>query len=321
MKEVVLFNFICISTDIKVLPLHVGIIDSNHPMLAGERYEIVCQAIGSKPAAITRWWLEGNKITSGFSEIIEEEFGNLTTNILQFVPVPEDNGKVLTCKAANPAIPKTTIETTLLLNVHFIPELNLTVNGSTGNRTITEGDYIHLECSIKANPWVYDVAWHFRNRLLTASKTKGIFINNQTLVIEQTKREHSGKYRCSAENFINRGTSNSVHLTIKYAPKCKLHDLQRFILTGVETVNMSCQVDADPKDVIFLWSLENPQGVITLQNWSDSNTLNYSPVTDHGFGVIHCWGRNSIGFQEIPCQFELLAANSHAPFCSLLDSD
>ncbi|GIY42296.1 nephrin [Caerostris extrusa] len=261
---------------INVLPLHVEIIDSNHPMLAGERYEIVCQAVASKPAAITRWWLEGNKITSGFSEIIEEEFGNLTTNILQFVPVPEDNGKVLTCKAANPAIPKTTIETTLLLNVHFIPELNLTVNGST------------------------------------ASETKGVFINNQTVVVEQAKREHSGRYRCSAENFINRGTSNSVHLTIKYAPKCKLHDLQRYILTGVETVNMSCQVDADPKDVIFLWSLENPQGVITLQNWSDSNTLNYSPVTDHGFGVIHCWGRNSIGIQETPCQFELLAANGRS---------
>lgn len=101
-----------------MLPLHVEIIDSNHPMLAGERYYIECQAKGSRPPAITRWWLGGNKITSGFSEEVDEENGNLTTNTLQFVPVPEDEGRPLTCKAANPAVPKTTIETTLNLNIH-----------------------------------------------------------------------------------------------------------------------------------------------------------------------------------------------------------
>ncbi|GFY53521.1 nephrin [Trichonephila inaurata madagascariensis] len=79
---------------------------------------MVCQAKGSKPPSIIRWWLDRNKITRGFSEIVDEYMENLTTSILQFIPVPEDHGKVLKCKAANPAIPKATIETVLRLNVH-----------------------------------------------------------------------------------------------------------------------------------------------------------------------------------------------------------
>ncbi|XP_055931322.1 protein turtle homolog B-like [Argiope bruennichi] len=298
-----------IHLDMNLLPLHVEIIDSNHPMLAGERYYIECQAKGSRPPAITRWWLGGNKITSGFSEEIDEENGNITTNTLQFVPIPEDDGRPLTCKAANPAIPKTTIETTLNLNIHFIPVVNLTVNGSSKNMDIIEDNYIHMECSISANPPVYDITWYFRKHTVRTIEPLGILITNQTLVIERAKREHNGSYHCSAENFVNRGTSNSIHLTIKYTPKCKRHDPQKFVISETETVNVSCDVYADPNNVSFLWSLENSEGIVILQNWSSLYVLNYSPVTDSGYGVIFCWGQNSVGIQESPCQFQLFAAS------------
>ncbi|CAL1275094.1 unnamed protein product [Larinioides sclopetarius] len=298
-----------IQLDMNLLPLHVEIIDSNHPMLAGERYYMECQARGSRPPAITRWWFGGNKIISGFSEEVDEENGNITTNTLQFVPTPEDDGKPLTCKAANPAIPKTTIETTLNLNIHFIPVLNLTVNGSSKDMDITEDSYVHLECFISANPAVYDITWYFRKHPVRTIEPLGIFITNQTLVIERAKKEHSGSYHCSAENFVNRGTSNSVYLTIKYTPKCKRRDPQKFVISETETINASCDVEADPKDVSFLWSLENSESVVILQNWSSFHTLNYSPITDSGYGVIFCWGQNSVGIQESPCQFQLIAAN------------
>lgn len=96
-----------------------------------------------------------------------------------------------------------------------IPVLNLTVNGSSKDMDITEDSYVHLLCSISANPAVYDITWYFRKQPIRTIEPLGILITNQTLVIERAKREHSGSYHCSAENFVNRGTSNSVHLTIK----------------------------------------------------------------------------------------------------------
>ncbi|GFS72329.1 nephrin [Nephila pilipes] len=309
-----------IQLDMNLLPTQVEILDSNHPFFAGERYEMVCQAKGSKPPSIIRWWLGGNKITKGFSEVVSEETENLTTSILQFIPVPADHGKVLKCKAANPAIPKTTIETTLRLNVHFIPMLNLTVNGSMSDIYIEEGDNVHLECSIKANPWVFDIKWFFERQPLTTNWSLGILISNQSLVLKQAEKEYSGRYHCAAENFVDRGTSNYLYLNIRYAPKCNTSDIETYVLTEIETVNVSCNVHAEPDNLTFLWSLENSQGVIILQNWSSMHILNYS-VTDFGYGTMSCWGQNSIGIQESPCQFKLLAASiPEAPHSCILSN-
>ncbi|GFS59776.1 nephrin [Trichonephila inaurata madagascariensis] len=74
-------------------------------------------------------------------------------------------------------------------------------------------------------------------------------------------------------------------------------------------MNISCNAYAEPEDLIFLWSLENSQGIINLQNWSSWHMLSYS-VTDYGYGTLSCWGKNSIGVQEYPCQFKLQAAKS-----------
>lgn len=99
-----------------------------------------------------------------------------------------------------------------------IPVLNLTINGSYYDADIQEGDDLYLECSIQANPFIHDINWHFEEKLLTENIASGIFINSQTLTLKQTKREHSGKYHCSAENSMDRGRSNSIEVLVK----CKL---------------------------------------------------------------------------------------------------
>lgn len=86
-------------------------------LLAGDEHEFTCETRGSRPRALTTWWLDGHKITSGVSEIMREA-GNVTFSTMTFTATPRDNGRRLLCKSANPALPKTTVEDERILRVH-----------------------------------------------------------------------------------------------------------------------------------------------------------------------------------------------------------
>ncbi|GIY06238.1 uncharacterized protein CDAR_532441 [Caerostris darwini] len=85
-------------------------------LLAGEEYEFSCETRGSRPRALTTWWLDGHKITAGLSDMVKEA-RNVTISTLHFTPYPRDNGKRLLCKSANPALPKATVEDERTLRV------------------------------------------------------------------------------------------------------------------------------------------------------------------------------------------------------------
>ncbi|GFS59668.1 uncharacterized protein TNIN_409781 [Trichonephila inaurata madagascariensis] len=100
-----------------VLPLETKILGLSLILLAGEEHEFTCETRGSRPRALTTWWLEGLKMTTGVSDV-SREGGNVTFSTLLFTPKPEDNGKKLVCKSANPVLPKATIEDERILRVH-----------------------------------------------------------------------------------------------------------------------------------------------------------------------------------------------------------
>ncbi|GFT98198.1 uncharacterized protein NPIL_438221 [Nephila pilipes] len=99
-----------------VLPLEARILGLPIILLAGEEYEFTCETRGSRPRALTSWWLDGHKMTTGVSDI-SKEGGNVTFSTLLFSPTPRDNGKMLICKSANPVLPKATIEDERILKV------------------------------------------------------------------------------------------------------------------------------------------------------------------------------------------------------------
>ncbi|KAG8183708.1 hypothetical protein JTE90_002777 [Oedothorax gibbosus] len=302
--------------DMNLLPLDVTITGHPNPMLAGERYKITCWSSGSRPAAITSWWFSGNKIVSGTSETVDE-YENVTVNVVEFVPFSEDNGKVLTCKAANPAMPKSTMQAVVVLNIEFIPILNLTVNGTYQEAELQEGDQVYMECSMKANPWVSDIKWHFEQKPILNNVASGVLISNQSLTLKHARPEHSGKYYCSAENSVDRGKSNTIEIFVKFAPKCKSNEIKTFVLTANETIHVTCDVEAEPDDVNFKWSLETSGGSVILQQWNTSNVFFYSQ--EHSSGILTCWGRNSVDAQTIPCLFRIITATvPDAPYsCTL----
>ncbi|KFM80079.1 Nephrin, partial [Stegodyphus mimosarum] len=65
-----------------------------------------------------------------------------------------------------------------------------------------------------------------------------------------------------------------------------------------------------------MWSFNNTLETVVLQNWSSQEHRNlfvYSPKNETGYGILQCWGRNSIGSQKEPCIFRIVPAGTPEP--------
>ncbi|GFU08513.1 ig-like domain-containing protein [Nephila pilipes] len=71
-----------------------------------------------------------------------------------------------------------------------------------------------------------------------------------------------------------------------------------------EMVNITCEVEADPRPNAFQWTLNNTiRGTVDLKRRHPRtfNILHYVPRYLGDYGTIMCWGKNSAGVQRIPC--------------------
>ncbi|XP_035226442.1 hemicentin-1-like, partial [Stegodyphus dumicola] len=290
--------------DLNLLPLDVQIIKPDFPMIAGKGYKITCETTGSNPPAYISWWLDGEKITSGTLDAVVEG-SNVSFSDLSIVPKPEDNGRILTCRSANPVLPKKAIEAIVNMNVNYPPFLILTKNVHSD---IKEGDDIELECIIKANPWIHNITWIFEDHPLTINNNLSILIMNQTLLLQNVKKEHSGRYRCTASNLIGESNSECLQLQVKFSPVCKFKETQVYFIGRTEEVNLTCEVDAFPRDLSFQWSLIKPLETLVLQSWNNHESNGVLVVSPVLFGKVTCLARNSEGVQKLPCVFKILPA-------------
>lgn len=81
-------------------------------------------------------------------------------------------------------------------------------------------------------------------------------------------------------------------------------------MAETEIINVTCEVDAEPPDVIYRWSFVNEINAIVLQNWTsnETNSITYSPKAENGYGMFSCLGRNSVGLQVDPCLNKIVPA-------------
>ncbi|XP_022240216.1 cell adhesion molecule 2-like isoform X2 [Limulus polyphemus] len=104
--------------DMYLRPFVVEILSPQRPLSVGEKTQILCRSIGSRPAANIHWWKDRKKLTS-FATIARE--GNYTISKLTFTPEVGDNGHYLSCRTDNPLIPNSGLEDGWILNVHCRP--------------------------------------------------------------------------------------------------------------------------------------------------------------------------------------------------------
>ncbi|KAH6930704.1 hypothetical protein HPB50_017355 [Hyalomma asiaticum] len=234
------------------------------------------------------------------------------TSALTFVPVSEDSGKQLSCRAENPLIAGSAIEDGWKLEVHYVPQLNLRLGSKLRHQHIQEGNDVFLECDIRASPWVTEIGWRFEGRDLASNASAGIIVSNQSLVLQKVDRRERGRYTCTATNGEGIGESNAVNLRVRFAPTCKPGQKTVYGAARQEAVRVSCELEADPaQDVAFRWRFNASQQMLGSTNVMSDGTRSWAtvvPQTDDDYGALLCWGKNGIGIQREPCIFTLIQA-------------
>ncbi|XP_022914013.2 nephrin isoform X1 [Onthophagus taurus] len=311
-------------------PLKVEILSSNQPLSADRRYEIPCQAFGSKPAVQITWSLDKKelKLPMYNSTQTDSDDGNMSTSTLVFTPTRLDNGRTLTCRAANHFVQNGIEETSIKLNVFYVPILHLSLGSNLNPNDIEEKDDVYFECKVNANPGAYKVVWKHNGQILQQNQKMGIIINSggENLALQSVKKGQAGNYTCVASNVEGDGDSNSVELKVMYLPVCKSDQKRIYGVARHENAKVYCEVESYPVPTNFKWSFNNSaeRNDVPPERYKfnlTSSTLTYTPITELDYGTVMCWAENTVGLQLEPCVFHIIAAGKPDPphNCSILN--
>uniref|UniRef100_T1K7M0 Ig-like domain-containing protein n=1 Tax=Tetranychus urticae TaxID=32264 RepID=T1K7M0_TETUR len=319
-----------VAIDMNLKPREIKLINAPSVMLTGTQYELICQSIGSRPSAKINWFKDGQLLT-GLGESTSED-GSVTTAYLTFVPSVDDNGKKLTCSAVNDKFPDFFLEESLILKVNFVPILSLALGSSIQNKDIMEGSDVYFECNIQSSPPVNDIGWFYNEKKLESDNKQRISVNNSSLLIRNVGKVHSGKYQCWASNDIGKGSSDTVHLDVKYIPVCKSGQRIHYGVAKHEMAVIVCEVDADPSEVTFQWTFNstlshvytdanlNLYNSVVASNKSEGDEeikytvdglksiATYTPKRPIDYGVLYCSASNRVGKQTEPCLYFVIPA-------------
>ncbi|XP_071524793.1 uncharacterized protein [Panulirus ornatus] len=306
-----------VTLDMNFQPMNVSILSGTGSLSAGTEYELVCHAWGSRPAAIISWWKGGTTALKDAAMTTSPD-SNVTTSILQYRADMTDNGKYLTCRAENQLITQSAKEDGLKLNIFYKPVVTLQMGSSLVPENIKEGDDVYFECHINANPDVQRVLWYHNGSPVEHRVTRGVILQNQTLVLQQITREAAGLYTCAAVNLEGEGESQPVNLKVMYKPYCRRHSKTIYGTALHEPASVTCEVEASPGPVTFRWTFNNtsehlpiPASAVTSQDFL--SVASYAPKSHLDYGTLLCWAFNSIGEQSVPCAFAIIAAGPPDP--------
>ncbi|KYQ58913.1 Hemicentin-1 [Trachymyrmex zeteki] len=282
-----------------------------------------CTHTNTRPNAVITWW-KANK------PIINKEINNYpiqnnqSLSILSFMPTIEDDGKYLTCRAENPAIPDSALEDKWRLDVQYQPVVSLRMGETLNPDDIKEGDDVYFECIVRANPKVYKLAWFKDGKELKNNSTAGVVLSDHSLVLQGLTRYSAGAYTCLAANSEGKTASNPVSLQIMChrwqstttlfadAPVCK--EGKSEVVVGAlkqETVSLVCSVESHPAPLTFHWTFNNSGELVEVPHSRYSHVsapgtpdgqkeyqqfrgfrLNYTPATEMDYGTVACWASN-----------------------------
>ncbi|XP_028164634.1 hemicentin-1-like, partial [Ostrinia furnacalis] len=306
-------------------PLIVEILAREQPLTVGQEAELACRAVGARPPAIISWWLDEKPLIAHSQKNSEDR--NETVSLLRWTPQMEHDGRILTCRAAHVKLEHTTIETTMSLNLHYVPIVVLELGSKLNPNDIEEGDDVYFECVVRANPPAYKVVWEHNNQVMTHNQRAGVIAGSAHLALQGVSREQAGRYVCTASNVEGDGKSQPVNLQVIYKPVCT-NPLTAIVGAAFnEAAKVTCEVDAFPPPKNFQWTLNNSMGTTELDaskftvDSAGRSILTYTPTVETDYGSLSCRATNLAGQQIEPCRYNLLpAVRPDPPFnCSTVN--
>ena len=100
------------------------------------------------------------------------------------------------------------------------------------------------------------------------------------------------------------------------APVCRAGQSRVYGVARGETVHISCDLEANPREVVFSWRFNNSMEAIDIPDKLISSEMarsvvSYTPLTDHDYGTLLCSGVNEQGAQAEPCVFVVVPAGEY----------
>ncbi|XP_074605220.1 irregular chiasm C-roughest protein-like [Brevipalpus obovatus] len=205
--------------------------------VANRTITLTCESANGRPAAELTWLnAQGNPIKSGTTfKTVQIDKTWTSTLKWTFVAGREHHGKIFTCRSENSAL-KQPEKAAVRIEVEYEPQVQLFLDKTE----YSEGDDIRFTCKALANPMDTLIFKWYRNGTQFASDLQA------TLLVSQVTREMNGQeIICQVSNSI--GTSSAVHrINVRYPPTLKM-DAHTYITANEgETVNLHCDVDANP---------------------------------------------------------------------------
>ncbi|XP_076335789.1 protein turtle-like isoform X2 [Tachypleus tridentatus] len=305
-----------ITLKLNLKPLEVDITPTRRPMSANKKVELTCVARGSRPPATITWWKGSQQIKSSVESVNTES--ETAISVLSYLPMVEDNGKYLGCRAENPRISGSAIEKGWNVEIQCEHAKRLFTTGFRYRRRgVREGNDVKFQCDIQAHPWVQEINWHFNGRQLVSDSSLGILISSQTLVLKNVSRRMRGRVSCAAANIEGLGISDDIFLKVEYSPVCQPFQKSVYGVSNQESIDVECHLEADPRDIKFFWRFNSSSKVedtILHKIHSEFQSIaSYRIQTSEDYGTLMCWGENSIGVQREPCVFKIIPAEAPEP--------
>ncbi|XP_045520982.1 hemicentin-1-like [Pieris brassicae] len=293
-------------------PLLVEILSREQPLSVGNEAELACRAIGARPPAVITWWLDNKEMTVTDPQKDSED-RNETISFLRWTPRMEDDGHTLKCRATHSKLEHATLETSIKLDLHFMPIVTLQLGSKMNPNDIEEGDDVYFDCIVKANPPAYKVVWEHNGQVMTHNQRAGVIAGSAHLALQGASREQAGKYVCIASNVEGDGRSEPVNLQILYKPVCKT-PINAIVGAAInEAAKVTCEVDAFPPPKNFQWVLNNTSATKELDTGKFTvgpgrSVLTFIPTAETDYGSLSCRATNLAGQQIEPCRYTLLPA-------------
>ncbi|XP_071528019.1 nephrin-like [Panulirus ornatus] len=294
-------------------PLSVTIAPEEKPLVSGRLARLVCTVVGSNPHALVTWYQQGQQVTPLHTQVQVSE--NMTVSVLLLQLTRDHHGRQLVCRAKHPTLPLATLEDIFTLDVSYKPSVNLTLGRALDPKNLKEGIDLFFVCTVDANPPPYKIRWLHEGEELVHNVSAGVLVTEASLALQHVGRQRSGRYQCVASNVEGDSESNSVDISIKYAPRCAVAPALRGVAL-LEPTNITCAVDADPANVTFRWTFNNSvrrdqSEVLDSKRYTQvglQSTLYYTPKTERDYGTLLCFAINDVGKQNEPCSFTLISA-------------
>ncbi|XP_028967784.1 uncharacterized protein LOC100907915 [Galendromus occidentalis] len=288
-----------VTLDIYFRPSRVWIsTEASSVLSAGAAVTFHCSSSGSRPPAVIQWFKGGERLSStslqnsSSSGSNNSSIGTWHTSTIELIPRPEDDGKQLTCRADNPAMPPSinhdyhgrhgnAITDGITLEVQYVPQLVVRLGKKLRHSHIREGSDVILECDVRTNPQLIEMGWKYEGTELITDTSRGIVISELSLVLQNVTRHNRGHYVCTGTNAEGTGESEPFHLRVRYEPICKPGLKQVYGAARNEPVRISCELEADPEEVTIKWKTKKMKYGISAQNFVTSPAQ-----STNGFSVV-----------------------------------